>query len=148
MPALGMRTIKTSISVFFCIIISSMFGIDPFYTCIAAVSTIQSSIQSSFIVGRDRMIGSTIGAIYGVIFSCFGNYNALLTALALLSVIYTVNFIKSKGAVNIACIVVISIMVDPTVTSPIENGVSRLIQTLLGIVIAVLVNVTIYPPKD
>jgi uncharacterized membrane protein YgaE (UPF0421/DUF939 family) len=103
-----------------------MFGIDPFYTCIAAVSTTQSSIQSSFIVGRDRMIGSTIGAIYGVIFSCFGNYNALLTSLALLSVIYTVNFIKSKGAVY--CVfVVISIMVDHTVPT-IENGLSRLFK--------------------
>lgn len=148
MPILGMRTVKTSIAVFFCIIISSMFGIDPFYACIASVSTIQSSIGSSFIVGRDRMIGSAIGAFYGVVFSFLGEYNAFFTALALLCVIYTVNLFKSKGAVNIASIVVISIMVDPTLTSPIENGLSRLIQTLLGIVIAVLVNVIIYPPKD
>jgi uncharacterized membrane protein YgaE (UPF0421/DUF939 family) len=147
MPKLGMRTIKTSISVFFCIIISSMLGIDPFYSCIAAVSTTQSSIQSSFLVGRDRMLGSAIGAVYGVTFSYFGQNSSFFTALGLLCVIYTTTLLNSKGAVNISCIVLIAIMVDPTVISPLQNGMERLLQTLLGIVIAVLVNVSLFPPK-
>ncbi|WP_017416264.1 FUSC family protein [Clostridium tunisiense] len=148
MPRLGLRTIKTSIAVYFCITISTMFGIDPFYSCIAAVSTLQTSIQSSFVVGRDRMVGSAIGAFFGVIFSYFGQNSSFFTALALLCAIYTITLLNSKGAVNIACIVVIAIMVDPTVTSPIQSGIERLLQTLLGIVIAVIVNVTLFPPKN
>lgn len=148
MPKLGLRTIKTSIAVYFCILISNMFGIDPFYSCIAAVSTIQTSIQSSFLVGRDRMLGSAVGAAFGVAFSYFGQQSSFFTALAILCVIYTITLINSKGSINIACIVVIAIMVDPTVTSPLQSGFQRLIQTLLGIVIAVIVNATLFPPKS
>jgi uncharacterized membrane protein YgaE (UPF0421/DUF939 family) len=147
MPKIGMRTIKTSISVFFCMVVSSMLGIDPFYSCIASVSTIQSSIQSSFTVARDRMLGSAIGAFFGVIFSYFGQNGSIFTALGLLCVIYFTTLLNSKGAVNIACIVLIAIMVDSTAISPLENGLARLFQTLLGIVIAVLVNISLFPPK-
>jgi uncharacterized membrane protein YgaE (UPF0421/DUF939 family) len=148
MPKLGLRTIKTSISVFFCVIISSMFGIDPFYSCIASVSTTQSSIKSSFKAGKDRMLGSGIGAFWGIVFSYLGQNSPFWTGLGILSVIYTTTVLRNKGAVNIACIVLIAIMVDPTVTDPIINGSQRLIQTLLGIVIAVLVNLTIVPPNE
>ena len=64
MKKIGMRNIKTSISVFLCIIILRIFhNTYPFYACIAAVITMQSAVHHSFATGRNRMIGTVVGAI-------------------------------------------------------------------------------------
>jgi len=70
MPKIGMRNVKTAIAVFLCVFISRFFKMEyPFYSGIATVIAMQSSVVESFTAGKIRMFGTLVGALIGLIFS-------------------------------------------------------------------------------
>jgi uncharacterized membrane protein YgaE (UPF0421/DUF939 family) len=148
MKRIGMRNLKTAFAVFICIILASIFDFDsPFYACIAAVICMQSSVFDSFTVGKNRMKGTIIGAIIGFLFALINPGNAILSAIGVMLIIYICNIFKSTKSISIACVVFIAIMVNLEDQSPLAYSSFRLIETFMGIIVAVLVNYFIYPPK-
>jgi len=148
MQKIGMRNIKTAISVFLCIIILRAFhNTYPFYACIAAVITMQSAVQDSFTTGKNRMIGTIIGAIWGLIFALISPSNIFLTGIGIVFVIYSLNLLNRKKSISIACIVFIAIMTNLKDATPLIYSLSRVAETFLGIFVSVLVNYLISHPK-
>jgi len=148
MKKIGMRNIKTAISVFLCIIILRAFhNTAPFYACIAAVITMQSAVHDSFTTGKNRMIGTIIGAIWGLIFALISPSNIFLTGIGIIFVIYSLNLLKRKKSISIACIVFIAIMTNLKDATPFIYSLSRVAETFLGIFVSVLVNYLISHPK-
>lgn len=149
MKKIGMRNLKTAIAVFLCIIITRSLNISdsPFYACIAAVICMQSSVFETFKTGKNRMIGTFIGALIGFLFALIQPGNALLVAVGITLLIYICNVLGYNKSISIACIVFIAIMVNLTDKTPLFYSTYRLIETFIGILIAVLVNYFIYPPK-
>lgn len=144
----GMRNVKTAISVFICIAILRLFPDNsPFYACIASVITMQNTMENSIKVGISRMIGTLIGATVGVILSTVYPNNIMLTALGIVVVIYIANFLKRNGSTAIACIVYLAIMVNIKYTTPFYYSLMRVMETFLGITVAVIVNIVVFPPK-
>lgn len=143
-----MRNIKTSIAVLLTIGVLQLLGTEsPFYACIAAVITMQNQVKGSFQVGVERMIGTLIGAGLGMVFALIQQNNPFLIALGIALVIYSTNILKQCKSASIACIVFLAIMTNLTTVSPVQYSILRVIETLIGIYIAVLVNVLIYPPS-
>ena len=148
MQKIGMRNIKTAISVFICIIILRVFhNTFPFYACIAAVITMQSTVHNSFTTGKNRIIGTIIGAICGLIFALISPNNVFLTSLGIVFVIYFLNLVNRKNSVIIACIVFLAIMTNLKEGTPLIYSLSRVIETFIGILVSVLINYLIYHPK-
>lgn len=143
-----MRNIKTSIAVLLSIIALRILGMEvPFYGCIAAVITMQNQVDSSYKVGIERMTGTLIGAGFGVVFALIQEHNIWLITLGTALVIYFTNLVNQSNSVSIACIVFLSIMTNLTETTSIRYSIDRVIETFVGINIAVAVNALIYPPK-
>ena len=141
MKKIGMRNIKTAISVFLCVIILRAFhNTSPFYACIAAVITMQSAVQDSFTTGKNRMVGTIIGAIWGLIFALISPSNIFLTGIGIIFVIYSLNILNRKKSISIACIVFIAIMTNLKDATPLIYSLSRVLETFLGIFVSVLVN--------
>ncbi|QGU96284.1 FUSC family protein [Clostridium bovifaecis] len=149
MKRIGMRNLKTAIAVFLCIIITRKLNVSdsPFYACIAAVICMQSSVFETFKTGKNRMIGTFIGALIGFLFALIQPGNAMLVAVGIILLIYVCNVLGYNKSISIACIVFIAIMVNLTDKTPLFYSTYRLIETFIGILIAVLVNYFIYPPK-
>lgn len=148
MHKIGMRNIKTAISVFLCIIILRAFNNTfPFYACIAAVITMQGTVHDSFATGKNRMIGTIIGAIYGLIFALISPNNIFLTSIGIVLVIYFLNLFNRKNSISIACVVFLAIMTNLTQVTPLIYSLNRVTETFIGIFVSVLVNYFIYPPK-
>lgn len=148
MHKIGMRNIKTAISVFLCIIILRAFNNTfPFYACIAAVITMQGTVHDSFATGKNRMIGTIIGAIYGLIFALISPNNIFLTSIGIVLVIYFLNLFNRKNSISIACVVFLAIMTNLTQVTPLIYSLNRVMETFIGIFVSVLVNYFIYPPK-
>jgi len=148
MQKIGMRNIKTAISVFLCIIILRVFhNTFPFYACIAAVITMQSTVHDSFTTGKNRMIGTIIGALCGLIFALISPNNIFLTSIGIVFVIYFSNLFNRKNSISIACVVFLAIMTNLTQVTPLFYSINRVIETFIGIFVSVLVNYLIYPPK-
>lgn len=148
LPKLGMRNVKTVIAVFLCIVILRFLNIKyPFYACIAAVITMQNSVENSFTIGLNRIIGTLIGATVGVLCSLISHSNLLLISIGISVVIYCTNLLNRKRSTTIACIVFLAIMVNLQDTTPVYYSILRVFETIVGIIIAVLVNSKFLPPK-
>jgi uncharacterized membrane protein YgaE (UPF0421/DUF939 family) len=138
---IGSRNLKTAISVFICIIVFQLLKRPyPFYACIAAVICMQNSVHNSFVAGKNRMIGTIIGAVIGIMFSIFIGQNAIVTGLGIVLVIYLCNFFNYDGSVSIACVVFLAIMTNLKEGTSYMYAINRVFDTFVGIIVAILVN--------
>lgn len=156
MPKIGLRTIKTSISVFLCLF---LFPNEPFFACLAAVSCLQNNVSNSIKASKNRVIGTIVGALYGLIFLIFCRYfkfnleseflsNTLIyfsIAIGIILVIHTCNLIKKSGGINVSCIAFLAITTVHAYSAPLYYALDRIIQTIFGSVIALLVNYFVFP---
>ena len=69
MPKIGMRMLKSAVAVFICFLFSFLREDKnaPFYAVIAAILCMQPYVENSKKVAFNRIIGTFIGAFYGVI---------------------------------------------------------------------------------
>lgn len=144
----GMRTIKTGIAVSLCILVANVIDMKfPFYAAIAAAICMQSTVFDTMTTGFHRMLGTFVGAIVGLTFVYFYPMNFVLCGIGIILVIYLCNLFKITKSISISCIVFIAIMTQTDVDNyHIIYGLNRLLDTLIGIVIAVAVNYILLPP--
>lgn len=153
---IGMRNIKTSISVFLCLLIFQLFNREnAIQACIAAVICMQNTVVDSFKRGTDRVIGTIIGGIMGgfVLFllTSLGKEDLLIFIIPLgMAVLIEICVsINMKQSVVISCVIYLIIL-----TSKNQAGgyvlytLNRVIDTTIGIMIALFVNKYMnLPPK-
>lgn len=143
-----MRNIKTALSVFICIVILRLFKFEyPFYACIASVICTQNSISGSFSMGRNRMIGTMIGATIGFLFSLIQLDNSFLCFIGIICVIHCCNITKVRESVTIACIVFLAIITNLKDVTPFMYSIYRIFETFIGIIVAVILNYLLNPPN-
>ncbi|SHH86208.1 FUSC family protein [Clostridium grantii] len=149
MKKIGMRNIKTAIAVVLALGISRLMKTEyPFYSAIAAIISMQSSIIESFRVGKNRMLGTIVGAAVGLIFFLISPGNLILSGIGIVVVIYICDSLGWNKAVSIACIVFCVIMTNLSGRNPFFYSISRILDTFIGIIIAVAVNYIIKPPNN
>lgn len=146
---IGMRNIKTAIAIFITITISAILNLEyPFYAAIATIISMENSVTNSYTAGRNRILGTFIGAGIGLIFAWIEPHNALYSAIGIVIVIYLCNLLKWNKSISIASIVFLAIMLNLKLgESPFHYGINRIFDTFIGVSIAVLVNYLIFPPK-
>lgn len=148
---IGMRVIKTVIAVYSCFLISFIRNGIPFYSAIAAILCMQNNHSNSFQAGRSRMIGTLIGGIYGFLaivlidyvnIELFNYIHYLVLSLILIPIIYTNVLLKVNSSTYISCVVFFSITVSHGGDmSPIYFTLNRIVDTTIGIVVSLIVNV-------
>ena len=153
---LGYRAIKTAIVVFLCFLFSYLFHREnAFYAAVAAVVCLQQTYGKTYLAGLHRLIGTGVGGLSGFLLlelsGVIPDYAALwhvfLIPLFLLLPIYACNLIGRRDAVAISCIVFLSIAVniDHTIRDAFPYVVNRMVDTGIGIVLAMLVNRFLFP---
>lgn len=154
LQTIGARNIKTSLSVFLCIIIFELLGrSSAFFACIAAMMCMQDTVENSYKMGKNRMLGTSIGAVVGLTLTAIFNLldlqhfiiYALLTAIGTTIAIYLCILFNCKGAVNSACIVVFAIMTSLKGVGSYNYAFNRILDTFIGVIIGILVNRFVYP---
>lgn len=148
---IGLRNIKTGISVCICLV---LFYKDPFFATIASVMCMQDTMEHSVKIGTTRVTGTLIGGTLGLIFLNLTRYiNAenfvpIITAIGVSSAIYLCNTINRPEACAMSSLVLIAIMIAPSTSSAFGYAFKRTVETILGIIVALLVNKYIKPPKE
>lgn len=144
----GMRNLKTALAVFICIIISQLLQLEyPFYAVIATIIAMENSVTNSYTVGKNRMMGTLVGAAIGFVFAWIDPHSAVYSAIGIVIVIYICNLLKWNKSISIASIVFLAIMLNLRPgESPFLYGMHRVADTLIGISVAVLVNYLVFPP--
>lgn len=151
MPKIGMRIIKSAIAVFICFLISMIRGQGiVFYSAIAAILCMQPYVSNSLKVAKNRIVGTLIGGIFGMIVlmvqrmiipSDMMILNYLFISIAIIPLIYITVIVEKPSASYITCVVFLSVTVAHGIDVSIyEFALNRILDTLIGIVVSLGVN--------
>ena len=147
---LGMRTIKTAVATVIAVIVSGFIGAEsPFFMVIAAILTMQFTVADSFKNGKTRVLGTLLGAALGLLMTFILPRNPLGIGIGILAVIYVCNLLRWNQAIPIASVVFLSIIISEHESRMqiVQFSFSRILDTLVGIGIALAVNYFVAPPK-
>ncbi|MEG0315063.1 MAG: FUSC family protein [Erysipelotrichaceae bacterium] len=158
MPKIGLRIIKSSIAVLLCFIVYIIRGEGvPFYAAIAAILCIQPEISKSKFKAKSRIIATIIGGIIGMLILAFKQnymndiniiYYYLLVAIMIIPLLYIPTIIKQSDSSYLTCVVFLSITVSHIGDiNPFIFGTNRIIDTLIGVFIAITINTFKIPKK-
>lgn len=158
LPKIGLRTIKSALAVFLCLV---LLPHEPFFACLTAVICLQDTVANSIHMAIDRGGGTILGGTIGLLFLyiCrFVIYNInneitskliiyIVISLGIIVVIYICNVLKRQGAINVSCIVFLAVTTAHAYDSPLYYAANRAFETIMGIIISILVNAFITPPS-
>ena len=152
-PPIGKRIIKTGIAVFLCFCVNMLRGDADvvFYSHIAAIYCMQDSVTETKKNAVNRAVATTVGAIYGLVtlllFPSLAvetmperlTHGVVISAIVIL-VIYTTVIIKQRDTAYFANVVYLSIVINNITNNPFPFALNRFLDTMIGILIALLVN--------
>lgn len=145
-PIIGMRYIKTAVAVALCILVSKgVHGEYPLFAAIAALLSMDTTITNSFIAGRNRVMGTLVGAVVGLLFFMISPGNPYLCGLGAVLILYICTRMGWSSSAPVAAIVFLAVMLNPAEQHPLMYGLNRIMDTLLGIAVALLVNYILFP---
>lgn len=144
---LGMRTFKTGLSVAIGMLIAQLLNLrSPVFVVISAIMAMKASVSDSFTYGKDRLLGTLVGAIVGLLLSYVFPQNGIFLGLGIIIVIYIHNLFDWKESISLSAIV-FSVVFMNTESARLSYAVNRTIDTFIGIIVAMLVNYYIASPN-
>lgn len=158
LPPIGLRTLKTGLAIFLCLL---LFPNEPFFACITAIFCLQNTIEASYRIGLARVYGTIHGSIIGllslIIYRFIWDHVKspflcklliyLLIATGIIVVIYTCTLMNKHLSVTLACIVFLGITTIHAQSDALYYGINRIIETFFGLFIGLSVNKFVTPPK-
>ena len=160
-PVVGQRIMRSVIAVALCFVVYIARGRTgiPFYTALAVVQCIQPYQESSWKVAKKRIIGTFTGAFWGMlvifiqIYALGGMIEGTMPGYLIIAfftgvVIYSTVLFKVKESAYFSCVVFLSIVVmHMGDESPVLFVFNRILDTMIGIAIAMAVNNVHLPRK-
>lgn len=141
------KAIRVGITASLCMLVSDLLKLKfPFFVLLPAVMPISTFFGETIKFGINRIIGSSIGALIGIMLVTIQAQNILLVGLGVILIIYVCNYLKWDSTTSIACLVFASIMVGVKGSSALLYSAHRLLDTFIGIAITTLVNHYIFNP--
>lgn len=155
----GLRMVKTGVAVLLCLVASILLHREnAFYSCIAAVICMQPTTEKSLHAGIHRFIGTLCGGFVGFLLleasrlipQYYTWAYVLVIPVFLLLAIYLTNLLGRRESAAICCIVFLNIAtnLDRGIQNSLLYVADRVIDTGIGIVLAVLVNRFLFPRHD
>ncbi len=162
LPHLGQRIIKTAVAVFLCLLIYWLRGYNGLVeqTTVAAIICIQPYRTDSIETSINRIIGTFLGAGWALLFLFLMDFLIhhgihlhivpiyFIMAAGVAITLYTTVVLKKTETASLAAIVYICILATyPDVNDPFIYSVNRMIDTIIGILVAGAVNYVSLPMK-
>jgi len=150
-----MRIIKSAVAVGICYLFNLLRGDNGivFYSQLAALWCVQVYISNTRQNAIQRMLGTVVGALYGLIFILlFADKSdaarAIAVSVGIIFVLYTTVIINRKQASYFSCVVFLSIVVNHIGDiNPFLFVWNRVFDTLIGIAVGCAVNVFSLPKE-
>lgn len=166
-PKIGLRIIKSAVAVFLCYLFNYFRGENGivFYSQLSVLWCIQSYISTTKQNANQRIAGTFIGAGFGLVVLLFflfirnaelqvGDFSmylikGLITSVVIILVLYATVILNKKNASYFSCVVFLSIVViHGGDNNPFIFTLNRVIDTMVGILIGVAVNLFHLPRKQ
>lgn len=145
---IGMRTIKTGLCVFICILISIIFKRETYVvSSITAIFTLREDMENTVKFGKHRVVGNVLGAVFSLlviaIFNTFGK-TELVQLIAIPSVIVLIIVILAslgyhEGTVGASATLLTILFMIPSHQSY-SYAFARIVDSFIGMFIALGMN--------
>lgn len=160
LPPIGMRIVKSAIGVLLCYLVDIFRAGHGyvFYSQLAVLWCMQEYKKESIAKAKQRILGTGIGAIYGLVALLIASNVdikssvtvsmiwAFVIALFIVIILYTTVVINKKEASYFSCVVFLSIVINHwSDLNPFMFVWNRVLDTLIGIIIGVIVNACSLP---
>lgn len=141
------KALRVGIAAALCMLVSNLFKLKfPLFVLLPSVMPISTFFGETIKFGVNRIIGSSVGALVGVILVNIQSQNMILIGLGVIIIIYVCNYLKWDSTTSIACLVFLSVMVGAK-ESAFEYSAHRLLDTFIGIAITTFVNNYLFNPN-
>ena len=158
LPQPGLRIIKTALAVLCTLLLYEVIGRSgTALAAFAAVVCMQDSLDHSIKGGVNRILGTALGGLFGVMFTAATPLSryvvvwAVAVSAVLVLLMYLCNLISKPESIVISSVVYLLIVIDVRLQVPIHPfsyALDRVLDTAIGVVIAVLVNLLVFRPKQ
>lgn len=146
----GMRNFKTALAATLCALLYFPFHRNPTFACIGAIFGTGSDMDNSKLNGGNRLFGTIIGGFLGmglfhlyIIFYPDGGTHPLMLLFIFVGVVLVILaslFFKWPGAIQPGGVVLCIILFNTPVDTYISYSLNRMLDTGIGVAIALLVN--------
>ena len=155
---IGMRVVKTAAAVMICLLITLLSGTweSMAIMAVSSIVTIRPTRGETVSTGVFRVLGTIFGGMLGILTVIIGlflpHYSdglfVIVIPLMLLLDLYLCNVLKMQDSCTISCVVIIvvaaHIKLDATVSGALIYTVFRVRDTLIGVVVATILNILPY----
>lgn len=145
--SIGMRNIKTAASVLICLLLYRFLPRDgSFLASTSAIICLQDSVEKSVFSGFNRLYGTAVGAVLGTVllyinqFFASADLTIILATFGVMLLILLCNLLNKNESIVIGTVVFLLILLDQSTEPPVVYGFYRLIDTFIGIAVAIAVN--------
>lgn len=159
MKKIGMRNIKTALSVFIVVVTLQMFSnitkypTTGFFGGAAAVFTLQNTMNKTFKFGIGRIFGSLIGAVVALIFIYIEIsipsqiLNDILIFIGMVIIIYICSIFNLQQGVMAASVIFLAGMALGT-DKYFQYTIIRTFEISYGVIVAIIINKYLYPHNE
>ncbi len=159
LPRLGQRIVRSVLASLLCMLVYYLRGMHgiPFFAVIASLQCIQPYMKNMRNAGRNRIIGTLIGAAWGTLvlyleFWALGEQgysemmHFVLVSLCVGAVLYSAVTLGVSESAYFSCVVFLSIAMNHvTDENPAQFIIDRILDTTIGVGIGIFVNSLHFP---
>ena len=146
LPGIGMRTIKTLVSVSIIIALYSLIDRNPCFACIGAVFGMGNQWLSGLKIGGNRAVGTLVGGVVALVFyNLYWSGPAWLPkgvtlVAALFVLLYISQLLGVSTSIQPGSVVLFVVILTVSPDRFIKYTVDRIIDTAVGVALALFVN--------
>ena len=145
--AMLLLAVKTAMAAGICYWLARLAGLqDGYWGSISAIIVLQSNVGSTVTASRDRLIGTLIGAGFGAGFSLLAE-GLWVYLLAVVAAMVTCSLLGLKNSSRLAAVTVTILMLVHRTGSNWTLPLHRVIEVLLGIVVALAISTLVLPSR-
>lgn len=148
---IGMRSIKTAAAVIIALIAVDLLQLkSPSIVATAVITAMATNIHESFAASLFRTLSTLIGVVLAIAFQLLNFANPFSAGLGVLIIIIACNLLGIQKALVLATLIFISVLTYEFETDRdlVMYAVYRLIDTMVGSIIALVVNIVLFRPKQ
>lgn len=148
---IGMRNFKTALAATLCALLYFPFDRNPTFACIGAIFGTGSDMDNSKLNGGNRLFGTIIGGFLGmilfriyIIFFPDGRTHPAMLLFIFVGVVLVILaslYFRWPGAIQPGGVVLCIILFNTPVDTYISYSLNRMLDTGIGVAIALLVNI-------
>jgi len=142
----GKQAVKTAIAGVISLAITNLFHLpEGYWAAISALIVMQSNVGATLNASRTRLAGTVVGAVVGGIFVAIFGMNVLGFALAVTIAFFVCDLLHLSDSQRLATVTVAIIMLVAHTSSAWVVALHRFSEVALGILIALVVSLTLWP---